>query len=333
MRSKSNLQGVRSIVSQICSRIPRIIRSRKTFVIGFTASLILSQLCLSCLKVDKSTHYVKMLGSCNQQADIKIFDETGGSDPYGKTADTIGDKHFKTYVNTISKYIFTKIDKMGQCDNTSEKPQVQLVFVYRPAISRGIAPYNDSIPTKSQDNRYLDSPWIKLSLDKSPKHNVRGVFVWNERQFLFDQALVFGWQKSDTKPLLPIELETFDRWQWSYRTGSQNKAANLFKQLPPDIQWLFKCGWIDDVQMGGNTGMGSLDDAIKSEKSGYTKLNNMLIDRLFNSSKSNIYYDNILDLKNILNVYKYPIDSHEKYVLLRNYKLLYHKQGAEQKHL
>jgi hypothetical protein len=327
MRSKHNLQGVRSIVSQIRSRIPRIIRSRKTIAIGFATSLILSQLYLSCLKADKSTHYVKTIGSCNQQTDIKIFDETGGSDLYGKPADTIGDKHFKNYVNTISKYIFTKIDKMGQCDNTSENPQVQLIFVYRPAISRGIAPYNDSVPTKSQDNRYLDSPWVKLALDKSPQHNVRGVFIWNERQFLLDQALIFGWRISDTKPLLTIDLETFDRWQESYRTGSQNKGANLFKQLPPDIQWLFKCGWIDDVQMGGTkTGMGSLDVAIKSKKSGYTNLTNVLVDLLFDSSKSDTRYDNILDLKDILNVYKYPIDSYEKSIILSNYKSL-HDQG------
>jgi hypothetical protein len=107
MRSKNNLQGVRSIVSRICSHIPLIIRSHKTFFIGFAASLILSQLFLSCSKEVKSTHYVKMLGSCNQQTSIKIFDETGGIDPDGKPVNTIDNQHFKHYVNTISKYIFT----------------------------------------------------------------------------------------------------------------------------------------------------------------------------------------------------------------------------------
>jgi hypothetical protein len=325
MRSKNNLQGVRSIVSQICSRIPRIIRSHKTFVIGVVTSLILSQLYLSCLKVDKSTHYVKTIGSCNQQTDIKIFDETGGSDLYGKPVDTISNKHFKNYVNTISRYIFTKIDKMGQCDNTSENPQVQLVFVYRPAISRGIAPYNDSIPTKSQDNRYLDSPWVKLSLDKSPQHNVRGVFVWNERQFLLDQALIFGWRISDTKPLLPIDLETFDRWQESYRTGSPNKEANLFKQLPPDIQWLFKYGWISSLGDSGESAIHGLQIIITSEKLGYIDLTKKLIDSLFDSSKTEIRYDNVLDFKDIFNIDKYQIDSFEKDRLLKDDRSLHYK--------
>jgi uncharacterized membrane protein len=71
MRHKNNLQGVKSIVSQICSRIARIIRSRKIFVIGLvTALLIIAFAVISFYSV----------GSCQKQASIRIVDETGGKD-------------------------------------------------------------------------------------------------------------------------------------------------------------------------------------------------------------------------------------------------------------
>jgi hypothetical protein len=310
MRSKNNLQGVRSIVSQICSRIARIIRPHKTFFIGFAASLILSQLCLSCTKEDKSTHYLKMIGSCNQQTDIKIFDETGGFDPDRQMVKQLNNQYFKTYVNTISRHVFAKIDKMGQCrGNSQENPQIELAFVYRPAISSGIDSYNDS-PTKFWDNRYLDSPWVKLSLDKSPKLKVRAVFFWNERQFLLDQAVIKTRQVSDTKPLLPIDLKTFRQWAVEYTRVEYPQRANIAKQLqfPADIQWLFK--YVHSTSLWGGPSevpMSSLRTTADGEHPGYTELVEIVLDRFFAESKSDIRYDSILDLKDIFNLDRYRI--------------------------
>jgi hypothetical protein len=61
MRHKNNLQVVKSSVNRISSRIDRIIRSRKTIAIGFAASLMLSQLCLSCKDTSKSDYIIKTI--------------------------------------------------------------------------------------------------------------------------------------------------------------------------------------------------------------------------------------------------------------------------------
>ncbi len=305
--------------------IDRLVRSHKTKTTALLTSLILSQLCLSCAKEDKSTHYLKMVGSCNQQTAIKIFDETGGTDPYGKPVSTIDNKHFKAYVNTISNHIFTKIDKMVQCRGTaSENPQVELVFVYRPAISRGIAPYNDS-PTKFWDNRYLDSPWVKLAFDKSSQHNVRGVFVWNERQFLLDQAFIKTRHVSDTKPLQPIDLETFQQWALEY-TGTKltqgSKIANQL-QFPVDILWLFK--YVHSTSLSDSASdvpMTSLRSIIDGEKLGYTDMTKVILDRFFSESKTDIRYDNILDTQAVFNIDKYRIYPFTDEMLFKTYKSL-----------
>jgi hypothetical protein len=325
MRHQFNSDPPRSIVHRMYLRINRFIRSHKTISIGFVALLILSQLCLSCTKKDRNTHYVKMVGSCNQQTEIEIFDETGGKDIYGKPANTIDDKHFKNYVNTISKYIFAKIDKTTQCrGNLWEDPQVKLVFVYRPAISRKVKPYQDSLPSESQDTRRLDSPWVKLTLDKSPRLHVNGIFIWNERQFMFDQSLLFGGQISDTKPLLPIDIETFDRWQHSYSMISPSQRSSLLEKLPADIRWLFRYAWISDLGKGGqNPGMSGLELTIEKEKFGYIDLTEAIFNHSLDSSDKKISYTSVLDVKDIFNANKYQIGSFPKNFLLKQERAFY----------
>jgi hypothetical protein len=285
-------------------------KSRKPIAVGFAAWLILSQLCLSCTKEDKSTHYLKMVGSCQQPTSVKIFDETGGFDPDRKIVKQLDNQYFQNYVNTISKYVFAKIDKIAQCQGDSrENPQVELVFVYRPAISSGIDPYNDS-PTKFWDNRSLDSPWVKLALDKSSKHNVRAVFVWNERQFILDQAVIKAGHVLDTKPLLPIDLETFEKWAVEYTSAELNKRDEIAKkiQLPADLRWVFK--YVHSSPLGGGpkeASMSSLRTVVDGEHFGYTELVKIVLDGLFAESKSDIGYDSILDLKDVFNLDRYRI--------------------------
>jgi hypothetical protein len=215
-------------------KIDRRIRPRKTINCVLAALLIGStQLLVGC---EKSTHYLKTVGSCNQQTTIKIFDETGGIDPtaikisdssgnyayQSKPVNTIENEHFKNYVTSVSKYVFAKVDAMDRCQGTSDKPQVELVFVYRPTISGGITPL-DFQPNISGTNQ-LNSPWAKLALNKNKNNSsdlkMQAVFIWNERQFVFDKEVNCGWHDADGEPLLPIDLpllpidlKTFDRWQ------------------------------------------------------------------------------------------------------------------------
>jgi hypothetical protein len=290
------------------------------------------------------------VGICNQQTTIKIYDETGGINPfiteiyegeqslrgnlvrlmgiidpsiplrydevrgrtgyYNQPLNITENKYFKNYVTTISKYVFAKVNAMNQCQETFDKPQVELVFVYRPALSRGIVPFDDFSPTKSQNTKFLDSPWVKLTIDKSSKLNVRAVFIWNERQFLLDQASIGEGRILDTLPPMPIALETFNRWESEYRhDATPMQEAILAKQLPADILWLFKNAWLEDCLSDGGPPRCGLKETIEREKLGYTNLTKALIDQLFADVKINIRYNSVLDLKYVFNIDKYRIDS------------------------
>ena len=135
---------------------------------------------------------------------------------------------------------------------------------------------------------------------------MRAVFVWNERQFLHDQALIIlGRRSSDTRPLLPIDLETFDRWARERdRLKLSSEGAKFIRQLPPDIRWIF-IHWVSDGKSQREEAMETIRRVTEEEKIGYTNLNQALIDRLFISSKTEIDYNSILDLKDTFNIDKY----------------------------
>jgi hypothetical protein len=333
MRSKNNLQGMKLVFSRISSRIDRIIRSRKTIAIGFAASLTLSQLFVSCKDTSKSDYSVKTMGSCRRQTSIRIIDESNGIVSPGRFTSTSQDTHFKNYVNTISQYVFAKIDKMGQCqDNLQEdrRPQVELVFVYRPLISQGIAPFNFE-QAKSNQTQYLDSPWAKLTISRSPKPIVSAAFIWNERQFLLDQALLSGARADPSKPLLPIDRDMYKKFIEDYKESvemaplreafAENGAENMTRRLegsktaalsqisqrlPADIIWLSR-----HIRFGGDPPVADspMDDTetINREITAYINLSKVLIDSRFSSTQTKQHYQSIFDLKDVLNINKYRI--------------------------
>jgi hypothetical protein len=133
---------------------------------------------------------------------------------------------------------------------------------------------------------------------------VRAVFIWNERQFYLDTLVKCGWHVSDSKPLLPIDLKTFDRWQ---RSESHWKKSDYFKQLPADILLLFTTNRRFRFLPGGSEGreqMEKLQNNAQVEKIGYIDMNTALIDRLFASDRTEILYESVLDLKGVLKINK-----------------------------
>ncbi|TAE81562.1 MAG: hypothetical protein EAZ73_16800 [Oscillatoriales cyanobacterium] len=186
----------------------------------------------------------------NVQTSIQIIDETGGRQISGTSSvDTLQESHFKNYVTTISKHISAKIDEISQCHgDLKSSPEVKLFFVYRRLVKTApLAPFNLE-RTESNDARHLDSPWVKLTFSHSPTIVVRAVFLWSERQFLFDQALMSGIRASPTNPLLPIDEPIFEQFVKDYidsvllvpsPEAVSASPTSISKRLPPDIFWLF----------------------------------------------------------------------------------------------
>jgi hypothetical protein len=233
---------------------------------------------------------------------------------FTKPVNIIKHKYFLKYINTISRYVFAKVDEMAQCQGTVGLPQVDLVFVYRPTLSSGIVPFKDFTDSKSkfQDTKQLDSPWVKLTLARSPQLNLKAVFIWSERQFLLDQALMVGERSGDYRPPMPIDLEIFDRWESDDPDpATPSQEASFARRLPADMRWLFKnarLAHLPDITMGEvRCGLKFIME--ENDKPGYTDLNIALINKLFSEAKQQIHYDSVLDLKDLFDIDKYQIRS------------------------
>lgn len=289
------------------------IRSHKTIAIIFIVSLLIVVLTM------KST-YSKQ--SCqNMQTSIQIIDETGGKRLSGTSSlATLQDSPFKNYVTTISKHVSAKIDEIAQCHgDLKSSPEVKLFFVYRPLVTLTrapiVAPFNLE-RTQSNGSRHLDSPWVKLTFNRLPMLVVRAVFVWNERQFLFDQALMSGIRALPTNPLVPIDEAIFDQFVQDYTDSvllvpspeaMSAGRTSISKRLPPDIFWLFS----NALQSTRGPFSGMVASALRSTlsrgASGYTDLTKALVEQFFTSAKTESRYESILDLKDLFTLDQYRI--------------------------
>jgi hypothetical protein len=289
------------------------IRSRKPIAVGFAALLMIGQLCGGCKDTSRSDYSVKTMGSCNQQASIRIIDETNGFASNARMDNSPGALPFKNYVNTISKYVFKRIDEMGECKgNWQDDPQVELVFIYRPLLDCEIAPFNFE-RTKSDDFQHLDSPWVKLSMSRSPKLIVRAAFLWSERQFLSDQAVLVNSQVVPIKPLLPLKSGSYSQFVDDYEKNvsslSSQKSrdaaiANISKRLPADIVWLFSHSRSFEWRL-----QPGMRETVKKGKETYTNITRTILNLRFASAQKEQNYQSVLDLKDVFNIDKYRIDS------------------------
>ncbi|MCC3454937.1 hypothetical protein [Microcoleus sp. PH2017_08_TRC_O_A] len=301
------------------------IRSHKTIAIIFIASLLINVLAIESTYSQQSCPKV--------QTSIQIIDETQiinktGRKIFGTSVDTLQESYFKNYVTTLSKHVSAKIDEISQCHgDLKSSPEVKLFFVNRPLVKYPrritfttapiVVPFNLE-GTQSNGTRHLDSPWVKLTFGRSPRLVVRAVFLWNERQFLFDQALMSGIRASPTNPLLPIDEPIFKQFIEDYTDSvllvpspeaESVGLASISKRLPPEIFWLFRNAW--QSTRGPFSGMvaGALNSAVTQGGIGYIDLTKTLVDQFFTSETTEIRYESVLDLKDIFTLDRYRVNN------------------------
>jgi hypothetical protein len=283
-------------------------------MVNFLAIIISTVLSLIVLFPTSSTYSIERCS--NMQTSIKIIDESGGKRLSGTTLDTLENSPFKSYVTNVSKHVITKIEETSQCSGSANShPTVELLFVYRPLVTPATAPF-DFNHSKSNGTRSLDSPWVKLTKSSSPNLSVRAAFVWSERQFLFDQALMAGSRASPTN-LLPIDERVFGKYVQDY-TNSVLLAAspearssaqeNITKRLPSEILWLFRHAWQSTLAPFSTEVDHARTTTIQRVEVGYVSLTNALVDQFLGSSTVEIRYASILDLKKAFNIDKYRVN-------------------------
>jgi hypothetical protein len=285
------------------------VRGLKMITIVLVAALLILSIPLSGSYTNAAdrTDFVK---SCKKQTSIRIIDESDERAFYPIASGSLIDPPFKNYVNIVSKYAFDKIDEIdrtGFC-----RVDAELTFVYRPLISEGIVPFNFK-PTKSKNTRYLDSPWVKLSINKSPKLIVRAVFIWNERQFLLDQALMAGVKVSLSKPLFPIDDNLYLRYGRDYTKSvilarseeRANAQVSLEKRVPADLLWGFRNG--SQGGRGGDFPDYPVNETVDLVFDKYVDITKALLNRRFTSERIEQNYPSVLTIKDICNTDLYRV--------------------------
>jgi hypothetical protein len=308
MRHKRNLSSVKSDGRKVYSSIAFINRARPILAIAFFTFILISVFTV------KSTYSAQ---SCqNIQTSIKIVDESGVRFS-GASLETLQDSPFKTYVTAISKHISTKIEEMPECQwALKTRPEVELFFIYRPLIASATKPFTLE-QAHSKGGRYLDSPWVKLSISRFPKLIVRAAFIWSERQFLLDQVLMSGQYSAPIKNLVPVERHVYKQFLRDYTESvifassqeAETKAlTHLAERIPPDLLWLFRHArqstrgpFIGSVRSALNT-------TIEKVTEQYIELTKTLLSPFFSSAPFQERYESVLDLKGVFNLDQYRID-------------------------
>jgi hypothetical protein len=230
--------------------------------------------------------------------------------------------HFRAFVTAVTEHVAARLDRDKLCINDnlntshSQWERSLLQFVYWPLnihLDFNV-PVLQDMGGQPVDCR-ISSPWIDLVVMRRPTPRVRGIFRWNERQLLADQAVLDGGRSnvppSVAMPLKPSELDFFmDEYD-----RSENPAAKpIEERVPPDILWLFRRSLVP-----GRTSIlphsmrvyNSMRKATEKGAEGYTKLVIALVDRCFASSASgraNFHYTNILNAADLIPLEQYRID-------------------------
>jgi hypothetical protein len=265
----------------------------------------------------KNTYSVQ--GCRNMQASILIVDESGANKLSGSSVGALPDSPFKKYVTNISQHILLKIEETAQCNGDLKSlPEIKLVFVYRPLVTSPNSSIKEPFELKQPPNTFkqLDSPWAKLAISSSPKLVVNAMFVWSERQFLLDQAVLSDASASIANPLLPIDDHIFGGFLQDYTdsvllaASPEAKAAaqvSMAKRLPPEINWLFRHAWQSTFAPFSMEVDHALRATVQRGELSYAELTNVLVDQLLSTTKSQYCYSSVVDLPEIFTIDKYKI--------------------------
>ncbi len=252
---------------------------------------------------------------------MQVIDESTGRQLSGESLATVGDSNFKAFVTSISKYVVDKFGESAQCGKNSEVPaNITLFFVYRPLIAAKTAPVSPPIVPEnliSEATCYLDSPWAKLAISRSPKLSLYAVFAWNERQFLLDQALLAGADASHTESPASIEEQVFEKYVQDYTDSvllvpsseAQTNLIHISERIPSDVLWLFRHAWQSTFAPFSMEARHTIGLTLTHATQQYMLLVETLVNQCFVPEKIEKRYNNILELNGVFNINQYRIDN------------------------
>lgn len=220
---------------------------------------------------------------------------------------------FRNFVTTVTKHIAARLDKEKLCmDSPESKRQTLLRFMYwQIGVRESMHDASLSIlDVQPSEGCRISSPWIDIVFQRRPVPWIRGVIRWNERQLLADQAVLAGLPNVPLGVAMPFKLSELSQLAGDY-AGSEilHKPAikPVEERIPPDLLWLYRRSTQSTRWLFG--GREALDIAMEKRAVHYTNLVTTLIDRCFASVGTDIRYNSILDVEDLISLEQYKIDS------------------------
>lgn len=245
---------------------------------------------------------------------IRIIDDSVTSEV--RSIKAVNDPYFKSFITSLTNYISSKFSGAGSCqDNSGEEPMNQLIFVRLPLVTSGndpLAPPPELDTSLPNITCRLDSPWLKLVIRHSHRPLIQGVFLWNERQFLGDQALLSNKNLSFNSPLVPLSNRLFQQYAADYADSEilrlPSSKSNITERIPFDVLWLFRNSPQTTFIPFSDAARSSMNTILKRATENYINLTQKLFDQCFASTqKVDQRYETVLDLRNTISLEQYQM--------------------------
>lgn len=169
---------------------------------------------------------------------MEIVDESGG----------VSHPHFDRLVTRFAEHVAGLSVRTGCGKDGDGFSNARLTFVYRPMEKHNAGPvFVRRTPIAAHaEGCSIDSPWLIASIDRA-KRRLDAVVMWNERQFILDQAVLAGTATGTEELPEPLAQDRFEAHANDYAenvilgAGPKDAAIDeLSRRVPKDLVWLFR---------------------------------------------------------------------------------------------
>jgi hypothetical protein len=178
------------------------------------------------------------------EAEIIVHERNGAVSVIGTGELAALDVSFRAFVTEVLDQLPALLERAGLCTADAE-PVMQVQFVHVPLVADAFIPHAFATEAPQEVACRVTSPWVYVSDVSDRKPRLRARFIWNERQVLFDQAVLSG-AAADPLPLEPIDSAAFGRFATVYANEEISGKSPPMDALPissrilPDLLWLFR---------------------------------------------------------------------------------------------
>jgi len=254
----------------------------------------------------------------------------GASKPHPKWKPNSGTRSpYEKFVTELFNHIKTKLNNEPACEDESlDNPAISLTFVERhfPVYENEWSQYkNDSELTFKTDpssmNNFscqLSSPWLDMTIQRSPSLVVTAVFNFEDRQFLIDQTLLTYPNLAADFKRQPLTDNLYERYENEYSTLHNSRRSYktkmpspaTAKSIPLDMLWLF------DHTRSESAGIYEINRLVRARYQGYAKIAKALVSHCFASGQ--------YELQSFKTIYE--LEHFYKAKALNNYKIKSHNK-------